>query len=226
MSVALRQVIGRLKQQILSLCVEVEGQVEKAVRAVRSRDLELAEEVQRQDREVDLHEIEVEEDCLKMLALYQPVASDLRLVVSTLKINHDLEVIGDMAVNIARKVRGLQFEPPAELTSNLSMMAEKARRLLRDSIDSLVNLDVTEAASIRDRDDEVDQMKAIVRQEIEASIQAQPDEVGTLLRLLAVSRNLERVADLATTIAGEVIYLIQGRITRHSTSTQARSGDG
>jgi hypothetical protein len=118
-----------------------------------------------------------------------------------LKINHDLERIGDLAVNIARKVRGLVFDPPPELTCDLGLMCEKTQALLRDSIDSLVSLKAAEAASICTRDDEIDQMKATIRKEIETAIRQQPGKVGSLLRLLAVSRNLERIADLATSIA-------------------------
>jgi phosphate transport system protein len=224
MSAHFQREISKLKQQVVSLCSLVEGQVEKAVRSVQLRDDELAAEVQRLDVEIDLLEIEVEEECLKTLALYQPVAVDLRFVVSTLKINHDLERIGDLAVNIARKVRGLAFDPPPGLTRDLGLMCEKTQCLLRDSIDSLVNLNAAEAASICTRDDEIDQMKATIRQEIETAIRQQPDKVGSLLRLLAVSRNLERIADLATSIAEDVVYLVEGRIMRHPTLTAAREG--
>ena len=224
MSAHFQREISKLKQQVLSLCTMVEGQVEKAVRAVQLRDDELADEVERLDEEIDLREIEVEEECLKTLALYQPVAGDLRFVVSTLKINHDLERIGDLAVNIARKVRGLVFDPPPELSCDLGLMCEKTQLLLRDSIDSLVSLNASDAASICTRDDEIDQMKATIRKEIETAIRQRPDKVGSLLRLLAVSRNLERIADLATSIAEDVVYLVEGRIMRHPTLTAARNG--
>ena len=224
MSAHFQREINKLKQQVLSLCTMVEGQVEKAVRAVQLRDDELAAEVERLDEEIDLCEIEVEEECLKTLALYQPVAIDLRFVVSTLKMNHDLERIGDLAVNIARKVRGLVLDPPPELSCDLGLMCEKTQYLLRDSIDALVSLNASEAASICKRDDEIDQMKATIRKEIEITIRQRPDKVGSLLRLLAVSRNLERIADLATSIAEDVVYLVEGRIMRHPTLTAARNG--
>ena len=224
MSAHFQREISKLKQQVLSLCSMVEGQVEKAVRAVQLRDDELAEEVERLDGEIDLREIEVEEECLKTLALYQPVAVDLRFVISTLKINHDLERIGDLAVNIARKVRGLVLDPPPELSCDLGLMCEKTQFLLRDSIDSLVSLNASDAATICTRDDEIDQMKATVRKEIETAIRQRPEKVGSLLRLLAVSRNLERIADLATSIAEDVVYLVEGRIMRHPTLTAARNG--
>jgi phosphate transport system protein len=224
MSAHFQREISKLKQQVLSLCTQVEGQVQKAVRAVQLRDDELAEEVEKLDTEIDLREIEVEEECLKTLALYQPVAGDLRFVVSTLKINHDLERIGDLAVNIARKVRGLVFDPPPELACELGVMCEKTQFLLRDSIDSLVNLNAPDAASVCSRDDEIDELKAAIRRQIEAAIRKQPDKTGSLLRLLAVSRNLERIADLATSIAEDVVYLIEGRIMRHPTLWATRNG--
>jgi len=224
MSAHFQREISKLKQQVLSLCAMVEGQVEKAVRAVQLRDDELAAEVEQLDEEIDLREIEVEEECLKTLALYQPVAVDLRFVVSTLKINHDLERIGDLAVNIARKVRGLVLEPPPELSCDLGLMCEKTQYLLRDSIDSLIGMNASDAASICTRDDEIDQMKATIRKEIESAIRQWPDKVGSLLRLLAVSRNLERIADLATSIAEDVVYLVEGRIMRHPTLVAARNG--
>ena len=224
MSAHFQREISKLKQQVLSLCTMVEGQVEKAVRAVQLRDDELAVEVERLDEEIDLREIEVEEECLKTLALYQPVAVDLRFVVSTLKINHDLERIGDLAVNIARKVRGLVLDTPPELTCDLGLMCEKTQLLLRDSIDSLINMNAADAAAICTRDDEIDQMKATIRKEIETAIRKQPDKVGSLLKLLAVSRNLERIADLATSIAEDVVYLVEGRIMRHPSLTAGRNG--
>ncbi len=224
MSAHFHREISKLKQQVLSLCTLVEGQVEKAVRAVQMRDDELAEEVERLDEEIDFREIEVEEECLKTLALYQPVAGDLRFVVSTLKINHDLERIGDLAVNIARKVRALALDPPPDLDCDLILMCEKTQLLLRDSIDSLVAMNATAAASVCARDDEIDEMKATVRKEIENALRQRPDKVGSLLRLLAVSRNLERIADLATSIAEDVVYLVEGRIMRHPAVTAARNG--
>jgi phosphate transport system protein len=224
MSAHFQREISKLKQQVLSLCSMVEGHVEKAVRAVQLRDDDLAAEVERLDEEIDLREIEVEEECLKTLALYQPVAVDLRFVISMLKINHDLERIGDLSVNIARKVHGLVFDPPPDLSCDLGLMCEKTQLLLRDSIDSLVSLNAVEAVAICTRDDEIDEMKASFRKEIEAAIRETPEKVGSLLRLLAVSRNLERIADLATSIAEDVVYLVEGRIMRHPTLTAARNG--
>ncbi|MGD0896271.1 MAG: phosphate signaling complex protein PhoU [Thermoguttaceae bacterium] len=215
MGAHLQREIDRLKKQVLSLCSLVEGQVEKALRAVIDLDEALAEEVERDDLEIDQREIEVEEECLKTLALHQPVAADLRMIIAALKINNDLERIGDMAVNIARKGRALAGDPPPDLACDLGAMWRKTQAMLRDSIDALVNLDVAAARSVCKRDDEVDAMKLAVRKEVEEVLRRQPERVASLLRILAVSRNLERIADLATNIAEDVIYLVEGHIIRH-----------
>ena len=217
MGAHLQREIDRLKKQVLSLCSLVEGQVEKALRAVMDRDEALAEEVERDDLEIDHREIEVEEECLKTLALHQPVAVDLRMIISALKINNDLERIGDMAVNIARKARGLRDDPPPAVANDLGTMWTKTQAMLRDSIDALVNLDAAAAQDVCRRDDEVDAIKGSIRKEVEEILGRQPERVGPLLKILAVSRNLERIADLATNIAEDVIYLVEGRIARHFT---------
>jgi phosphate transport system protein len=217
MGAHLQREIDRLKKQVLSLCSLVESQVERALRAVMERDEALAEEVERDDVEIDHREIEVEEECLKTLALHQPVAIDLRMIIVALKINNDLERIGDMAVNIARKARGLRDDPPPAVACDLGAMWAKTQAMLRDSIDALVNLDAAAAQDVCRRDNEVDAMKASIRKEVEQVLRRQPEQVGPLLKLLAVSRNLERIADLATNIAEDVIYLVEGRISRHGT---------
>jgi phosphate transport system protein len=215
MSAHLQREIERLKKDVLSLCALVEDQVQMALRAVLDRDEELAREVEKRDLDIDQREIEVEEECMKTLALHQPVAVDLRLIIATLKINNNLERIGDMAVNIAHKARDLVSEPPVEVSFDLGAMWAKTQAMLRDSIDALVNMDVEQATAVCRRDDEVDGMKHDIRVEVESSITQHPERVRALLRLLAVSRNLERIADLATNIAEDVVYLAEGRIIRH-----------
>jgi phosphate transport system protein len=215
MSAHLQREIDRLKSRILSLCAIVEDQVEMAVRALLERNEELAREVERRDVEIDQREIEVEEECLKTLALYQPVATDLRLVVAALKINNDLERIGDMAVNIAHKAIGFVAEPSMEIPFDIAGMSEKTQAMLRNSLDALVNMDSKLAQAVCAGDDEVDRMKFNIRRQVEDIIQRSPQQVRSLLKLLAVSRNLERIADCATNIAEDVIYMAEGRIIRH-----------
>ncbi len=215
MSVYLQREIDKLKKSLLSLCTLVEDQVQLAIQAVMNRDETTAREIERRDLEIDHLEVEVEEECLKTLALHQPVATDLRLIIAALKINNDLERIGDMAVNIARKAAGLAAEPPVELTFDLPLMWSKTQAMLRDSLDALVNMNQALAHDVCTRDDEIDAMKHTFRKEVEDRIRRDPENAKQYLRLMAISRNLERIADLATNIAEDVIYLAQGKIIRH-----------
>ena len=143
------------------------------------------------------------------------MAADLRFIVSALKINNDLERIGDLAVNISRKARAVAAAPPIAIPFDLAGMSEKTQAMLRDSLDAMVNLDVKLASEVCGRDDEINRMKRDARHKAEEMICANPTQTGVLLRLLAVSRNLERIADLATNIAEDVIYLVDGKIIRH-----------
>ena len=215
MSVHLQREIDRLKKRLLSICALVEEQVEAAVRSLTTRDAALAREVERRDAEIDQREVEVEEDCLKVLALYQPVAIDLRLIVAALKINNDLERIGDMAVNIAHKGITVAGLPLTEIPFDLDGMWEKTQIMLHDSIDALVNMDPHLANVVCGRDDEVDIFKREIRLKALELIAQNPSRVEFYLNLMAVARNLERIADLATNIAEDVIYMAEGQIVRH-----------
>jgi phosphate transport system protein len=215
MSIHFQREIDSLKRQLLSLCAIVDEQVQMATRALMDRDEQLARDVCQRDSDVDQREVEVEEECLKILALYQPVAVDLRFIVSALKINNDLERIGDLAVNLARKARALAAAPTVAIPFDLGGMSEKTQAMLRDSLDAMVNMDAKLASEVCGRDDEIDRMKGDIRRQVEKTIAANPAQTNILLRLLGVSRNLERIADLATNIAEDVIYMVDGKIIRH-----------
>ena len=215
MSIHLQREIEKLQKHLLSLCAVVEDQVQMAIRAFLERDENRALEVERRDAEVDQREVEVEEECLKMLALYQPVATDLRLIVTVLKINNDLEQIGDLAVNVARKAAAVAAEPPLDISFDIAGMWEKVQAMLRDSLDALINTDPQLAAAVCARDDEVDRMKHEMRVEIEEEARRQPELMSHLLKLLGVTRNLERIADYSVNIAEDVIYMVNGTIVRH-----------
>lgn len=215
MSVHLQKAIDKLKRDLLSLCALVQEQVQMAVRALLDRDEPGAREVEHRDWQVDQREVELEEECLKVLALHQPVAGDLRLLVAALKINNDLERIGDLAVNIARKAVTFASQPPMQIPFDLAGMGNRTQAMLRDSLDALVNLDAKLAYSVCARDDEVDQMKHTIRRRAEEMIREDPSRTASLLTLMAVSRNLERIADHATNIAEDVIYMVEGKIIRH-----------
>lgn len=224
MSVHLQREIENLKKSLLSLCAQVEDQLESAVAALHERDGDKAQRVLERDAEVDHREVEVEEECLKALALHQPVACDLRFLVSVLKMNKDLERIGDMAVNIARKAITVAGYSDVEIPFDLAGMWHRVRAMLRDSINALVNRDAALAQHVCARDSEVNRMKKEIRRQAESLLRSQPDRVSVWLALLAVARNLERIADHAVNIAEDVIYLVEGRIVRHENTHQTLSG--
>jgi phosphate transport system protein len=215
MSIHLQREIEKLKKHILSLCAVVEDQVHVAIKAFLQRDETMALQVERRDTEVDQREVEVEEECLKMLTLYQPVAADLRLIVAVLKINNDLEQIGDLAVNIARKAAAIAVEAPLDIPFDIAGMWNKVQAMLHDSLDAMVNTNAQLAEGVYARDDEVDGMKHVIRMKIEEVARRQPELMRRLLIFLAVSRNLERIADYSVNIAEDVIYMVKGVIIRH-----------
>jgi phosphate transport system protein len=215
MTTHFRRETEELKSSILSLGAVVEEHVWRAVRSVETRDTTIAQSVIENDVDVDSEEVEIEEECLKLLALYQPVAVDLRFIVAVLKINNDLERIGDLAVNIAQRSLTLASQQPIEIGFDLSGMAEKARQMLRRSLDALVKMDTSLAREVCSEDEEVDEMNRRMYDLVKEQVVKAPDRVHCLLQFLLVSRNLERIADLSTNIAEDVIYMVEGVIVRH-----------
>lgn len=216
MTVHLHREIESIKRRILSLSALVEEQVCMSVESLLQRNEELATLVEQRDERIDQLEVEVEEECLKVLALYQPVAVDLRFLVAVLKINSDLERIGDLAVNIAKKAIRFSEGPPVPIPFDIARMWRDTESMLRDSIKALINLDSSLAANICIRDDSVDDMKKAYRHVALELIQNGEGDPDILLTLMAVVRNLERIADHATNIAEDVIYMVDGKIMRHS----------
>ena len=217
----LQRELERIKKRILALGTMVEERVRMAIKAIETWDSDLAGQIMRMDYEIDELEIEVEEECLKILALHQPVAVDLRFLIAVIKINNDLERIGDEAVNIANRVRNIAKRQRLQLSFDYSIMAEKAAAMFRMSLDSLVNMDIDLAFKVLTMDDEVDHMHREIYDKIKAIMSEKPDASGYLINLYTISRHLERLADHSTNIAEEVIYLIEGEIVRHG-----RWGDG
>jgi phosphate transport system protein len=207
--------LEKLKKKILSLGALVEERVYLAIKAIESRDPDLAKRIIRSDHEIDETEVEVEEECLKVLALYQPVAIDLRFIVAVIKINNDLERIGDEAVNIAERIQSIAKYPNISFHFDYTEMAEIAAAMLKQSLDALVNLDIDTAFRILTLDDEVDDIQSNAYLQIKQAMREHPEEMTYLINLYLISRHLERVADHATNIAEEVIYLIEGEIIRH-----------
>lgn len=208
--------LDKVKKMILSLGALVEQRVHRIKTAVEERDATLAREIMHLDHEIDEMEVEVEEECLKIIALHQPVASDLRFLIAVIKINNDLERIGDQVVNIAQRVERIAKRPVAPYHFDYSVMADKAETMLRMSLDSLVNQDLDMAIKVLTMDDEVDAIKDEAYDRIkQAMADGLTEDIGYMINLLLISRHIERLADHATNIAEEVVYMIEGEIVRH-----------
>jgi phosphate transport system protein len=215
MPIHLQREIENLKKKILNLGARVEKGVREATLCIEQRDGDLAQKIIDNDIEIDHKEVEVEEDCLKILALHQPVAIDLRFLVAVLKINNDLERIGDLAVNIAERAVFLATQPLVAVSLDFTGMARKAQLMVQNSLDALINFSVEEAYEVCAYDDEIDAMNRQMYLMVQEGIRARPDQVESLIHLLSASRHLERIADHATNIAEDVIYMIEGQVIRH-----------
>ena len=216
MRVHLQRDVEKLKRQILALSAEVENDVRMAVRAIEDRDEELARRVMEREAQTNVMEVDVEEDCLKILALHQPVAGDLRYIITILKINQDLERIGDLAVHIAERGLFLCSHPPPNIPFRLGEMADKAQTMLGKVLDGFVNVDAAAAREVCAADHEIDMINRDIYQQIRKAVVQTPDAFETLLHVLHIARHLERIADHATNIAEDLIYMIEGRIVRHT----------
>jgi phosphate transport system protein len=204
-----------LKNRLLSMGAMVEERVHQAVQALMERNAAAAERIVAGDQEVNDLQIEVDDRCLKLLALQQPMASDLRLITAAMKINADLERIGDQAVNIAENSLKLMNNAPLKPIIDLPRMAEIAEAMTRDSLDAFVRKDVALARSVLARDDEVDQLKDHIFRVLLTYMMADPGTIERALSLILVSRNLERIADHATNIAEDVIFVVEAKDVRH-----------
>ena len=207
--------IDQLKEKILRVGTMVEEAISKSITALINRDVSLAQRVAASDEQIDRMEVEVEEECLKILALYQPVATDLRFVVAALKINNDLERMGDLAKNIAKRVAQLANGEPCELPPEIRTMAMQAQEMVKQSLDAVVKADPALARQVREEDDAVDESRQQIRRKVLKGIKEHPENVENLLRVNSVSKHIERIADMATNIAEDVIYMVEGEIVRH-----------
>jgi phosphate transport system protein len=204
-----------LKERLLQMGALVEERVHQAVLALMERRAELAGRVIAGDREVNELQIEIDDRALKLLALQQPMATDLRLITAAIKINADLERIGDQAVNVAENALKIMDHPPLKPLIDIPRMAELAEAMARDALDAFVRKDAALARSVLVRDDEVDQHKDHVFRVLLTYMMADPGTIERALGLILVSRNLERIADHATNIAEDVIFLVEAKDVRH-----------
>jgi phosphate transport system protein len=204
-----------LKQRLLTMGALVEERAHQAIGALIHRRLDEAEAVIAADKEINDLQMEIDDRCLKLLALQQPMATDLRLITSAMKINADLERIGDQAVNIAENTIKLLPQPPLKPLIDIPRMADIAEKMTRDSLDAFVRRDAELARSVLTRDDEVDQLKDQVFRELLTYMMADPGTIQRALALILISRNVERIADHATNIAEDVIFLVEAKDVRH-----------
>lgn len=215
MSIHLIRDLEDLHRDLMSMCAQVETMVHNAVDALRHPDFERAREIIRRDDEIDRIDVRIEEECLKMLALHQPVAIDLRRITAVMKISAELERVADLGANIAERACGVASCPEITVPDKLLTMSEQALDMLHRSIDSYVRLDTRMARQVCGEDDVVDELNRQIIDELTAVMQRQPNLIEAAIHLFSACRQIERVADHATNIAEDVVYLVEGEIIRH-----------
>jgi phosphate transport system protein len=222
MAIHLRRDLDNLQRDLLALAGLVEGSIHKAIRALRERDTKLAREVIDGDGQIDTEENHVDEECLKILALHQPVAVDLRRIVTAMMINTDLERMGDLAEEIAERALQLASGPPLPVPDDLQKMTDLTALMVRQSLDAFVNLSTTQAHAVLRLDDQVDHYNDEIIQRLVQTMKTTPALVEPALSMFSVVRHLERIADHATNIAEDVVYLVEGELIRHRNRGDAR----
>ena len=216
MSLHLQRDLEKLKKEILKLGTMVESAINNAILALNNREVSYVDEVLRLEDHINEMEVKIEEDCLKILALHQPVAGDLRFIVVSLKVNNDLERMGDFAKNIAKRARELmQEEPISTLPEFVNELPNLVRTMVRNSLDALVKLDVGLAREVIAMDDKVDEINRAMYQEVTRVAKENPSKTEIAISLLSTSRYMERIGDLSTNIAEDVIFMVEGRVIRH-----------
>ena len=221
MRVHLQRDIEKLKRRLLVLSTEVEEAVRQALRAVAARDADLARQVVAREAQTNVLEVDVEEDCLKILALHQPVAGDLRYLVAALKIDRDLERIADLAAHIAERGLALCELPPLEIPFRIDEMGAKVEAMLKKALDAFVSLNTAAAHEVCALDGEINAIKRETYRQVRLAAMEAPWNFDALMQMMHLARHLERIADHATNIAEDLIYLVEGRIVRHTPEVAA-----
>lgn len=216
--------LDKLKSLILEMSTLAEDQVRTSMQGLLERDLSKAEAVILADRELDAMEMEVDDVCIHLLALQQPLARDLRLITMTMSIANDLERVGDHAVNIAQAVQHLSEAAPTVHFPEIEEMARIAIGMLSDALDHFVRGDADGAREVCERDDRVDALHDSMFRILLTHMMEDPRRISTAMELFLVSRNIERIADLATNIAEDVVYLVEGRTIKHRVERPGRQG--
>jgi phosphate transport system protein len=220
-----QQELNQLKSELLKMAGLVERAISNAIEALVRRETPLAEKTIKEDAQINEMEIDIDERCLKLLALHQPMAGDLRFITSAMRFNIELERIGDLAVNIAERVISLNQEPQLKPYIDLPDMAEITKKMLRDVLDAFVNGDAALARSVCERDDRVDALNNQVFRELLTYMMSDPKTITRSVHLIIVSRYLERIADHATNIAEGVIFMAKALVIKHHADTKGEKGD-
>ena len=216
--------LDQLRQRLVLMATKVEFLINYSIEAIRKRDSAAAETAQTMDKEIDLMEIEIEEAAISLIARYQPAAGDLRFLVGAIKINNDLERVGDHGVNIAQSAARLAGRPDVKVLAEIPWMAGLAVSMLKDSLDSFISSDPEKAREVCTRDDQVDELKDQILRIVLTYMMEQPDFISSGMTLILVARNLERIGDLATDISEEAIYINQGKVIKHGAEQQPGEG--
>ncbi len=215
-----QQELNKLKEQLLKMAGLAERAISNAIEALVKRDTPLAEKTITEDEKINEMEILVDDLCLKLLALHQPLAADLRFITSAMRINTELERIGDLSVNIAERAISLDQEPQLKPYIDLPRMAEITQSMVKDVLDAFVNGDARLARSVCERDDQVDALNEQVFRELLTYMMSDPKNITRAVHLIIVSRCLERIADHATNIAEGVIFMVQALVIKHHADTK------
>ena len=213
--IRLTEETSKLKKMLFEMASSVEEMIAKSIKALEENNMILAEDVIKSDEKVNEMEIEIDNQCIRILALLHPEAEDLRTVTMIMKINNDLERIGDHAANIAKMALYLADKPPVKPLIDIPKMAEKAIEMLQESLDSFVNKDAELAVQVCKKDDEVDALEPQIVRELVTYMISDPRTIDRALTLILIARGLERVADLATNIAEDAYYMASGKILKH-----------
>ena len=216
MRIHLQRDIEKLKRRLLVLSTEVEEAVRQSIRALAERDAALARQVVEREIQTNSMEVDVEEDCLKILALHQPVAGDLRYIIAVLKMDRDLERIADLAAHIAERGLALFELPALDIPFRLDEMGVKVQAMLKKALDAFVSLNTEAAHEVCAMDGEINAIKKDTFRQVRQAVMDVPQKFDPLMQVMHISRHLERMADHATNIAEDLIYLVEGRIVRHT----------
>ena len=207
--------LGRLRRDLVEQFGAVEQMIQLAVRSLGERRADLADRVIENDAVIDATDIRIEEECLKLIALHQPVATDMRWLITVVKTNSDLERMADLACNIAERAKALDLHPLFPVPLELSEMVSIALKMVKDALDAFVEFDAKKAVDVIHTDDTVDALNQAVIEQLHEIMKSDSEQIEPAVHCFSASRHLERIADLAENISEDVIYLVEGDIVRH-----------